>query len=185
MTLAEIKFIYVIDDYIILQIIPNNFELNMDNLVLQHEYDLDNLYSIQKIDTTLNKYKIKFTRNINVHDAFKIYLAENGIKISNCIYIYMCKSLHDGSVIVPTLHENMPSGIYSLSLSSVNDLPMSNIETTYIFCNGLDLNASNVYSNSSSYSTSDNIPININLFDSLSASVPNGKYSIKIKVEKQ
>lgn len=186
----ELTLIKVLYNYILLSISPVNSNVATEDFVINRKYNLDDNYSIIKIDS-LNTYKIEFTTPngtpspISLEDTISIYIKQNNT-ISNLIYICMYKTFMSNDAYFSFDTSHLSSGNYSLINSSVNDIILPEATPlTFTFCNGIQSEISKISSDKTSYILGENINLNFTLFDSDSTSVPNGVYVIKIKAEKQ
>ena len=128
--------------------------------------------------------------NVEPYVPFDIYsqltiFIKDIVNSSNMAMLNFSKYFFNHNSVSQTSIPNIESGTYKLSIDSLNGSPFS-VQSPYniIICNGIDRVLSDCTPDKYSYISLDPIFLHLKLFDSTGARAPNGKYLIKLKIEK-
>lgn len=141
-------------------------------------------YDLIPKDLTGASYDIVPKTNFTPYDSLIIYIIDS-FNQSNIITISLAKYFYLHTSVLEYLVSDIHSGKYTLKIKSVNDedFPVSAISPA-VFCNGINDTLSDCYPEKYKYSPTEPVFLYIKLFDKSGLKVPDGKYLIKLVIEK-
>lgn len=153
-----------------------NFNLYLNDLVFTN-------FHIEKLNTDGTLYSIIPTIPFSIYDEVRIALNKNGYSI-NALKVYIAKYFYNGGGIFLYNVPQVPSGVYNLSVTKINDMDFLLTTDPITICNGVNKDSSYLETDKAIYSLGEPIQLSVNLLDNDTIKVPDGKYVIKIALEK-
>lgn len=153
-----------------------NFNISLNDTVF-----ID--FSLEKVNMDGTLYKIIPYKPFSIYDEVRIEINKSNYSI-NALKIYISKYFYNGGGIFLYDVPQIPSGVYGLSITKINDMDFLLTSDPITICNGINKDLSYIQTDKPIYSLGEPINLSVNLFDNDNLKVPNGKYVIKLKLEK-
>jgi len=129
-------------------------------------------------------YDIVPKASFTPYDSLIIYIMDSSNQ-SNIVTINLAKYFYLHTSVLEYLVSDAHSGKYTLKIKSVNDedFPVSAL-SSIVFCNGIDETLSDCYPEKYKYIPTEPVFVYFELFDKSGLKVPDGKYLMKLEIEK-
>lgn len=153
-----------------------NFKLSLNDLAFTDFY-------IEKLNIDGTLYTIIPIIPFSIYDEVRIEIDKTNYSI-NALKVYIAKYFFNGGGIFLYNVPQVPSGVYNLSITKINDMDFLITTDPITICNGVNKDSSYLETDKSVYSLGEPINLSVNLFDNNNLKVPDGQYVIKISLEK-
>lgn len=153
-----------------------NFNLSLNDLVFTDFY-------IEKLNIDGTLYSIIPIIPFSIYDEVRIEIDKLNYSI-NALKVYISKYFYNGGGIFLYNVPQVPSGVYNLSVTKINDMDFLLTTDPITICNGINKDSSYLETDKAIYSLGEPINLSLNLLDNYNIKVPDGQYVIKISLEK-
>lgn len=170
-------------DSFYLSINPPFIDLTKSSLAILINDSLFSEYTLTPENIFGTLYSIHPYNDFNIYSSLSICINDN-IRTSNLVTLNFSQYFYNHNSVFQSLIHDVESGTYRLSIDSLNG-DSFNVQLPYniIICNGIDRILSDCTPEKYNYIPLELISLHLNLFDSTSSKVPDGKYLIKLKIE--
>lgn len=174
---------YVDINHINISLTPGINDLIKDDLKLSLNDNPFSDFDLEKVNMDGTLYKIKPYLFFNIYDEVRVEVDKINYSI-NALKIYIAKYFYNGGGIFLYNVPKIPSGVYGLNVTQVNGEDFILTSDPITICNGINKDLSFLQTDKTIYSLGEAVNLTVNLLDEDNLNIPDGKYVIKLKLEK-